>query len=33
VADAEARSAGEIVVDEGDGAQRIVAFLEQIKVI
>src|SRR5579875_25141 len=33
VADAEARSAGEIVVDEGDGADRIVAFLEQIKVI
>jgi len=33
VADAEARSAGEIVVDEGDGAQRIVAFLEQLKVI
>ncbi|HEX3946684.1 MAG TPA: electron transfer flavoprotein subunit beta/FixA family protein [Acidimicrobiales bacterium] len=33
VADAEARSGGEIVVDEGDGAQRIVAFLEQIKVI
>jgi electron transfer flavoprotein beta subunit len=33
VADAEARSSGEIVVDEGDGAQRIVAFLEQLKVI
>lgn len=33
VADAEARSGGEIVVDEGDGAQRIVAFLEQLKVI
>ena len=33
VAEAEARSAGEIVVDEGDGAQRIVAFLEQLKVI
>jgi electron transfer flavoprotein beta subunit len=33
VTDAEARSAGEIVVDEGDGAQRIVAFLEQLKVI
>ena len=26
-------AAGEIVVDEGDGAQRIVAFLEQLKVI
>ena len=25
--------AGEIVVDEGDGAQRIVAFLEQLKVV
>ncbi len=24
---------GEIVVDEGDGAQRVVAFLEQLKVI
>ncbi len=33
VADAEARGSGEIVVDEGDGAQRIVAFLEQLKVI
>jgi electron transfer flavoprotein beta subunit len=33
VADAEARGSGEIVVDEGDGAQRIVAFLEQIKVV
>jgi len=33
VTDAEARSGGEIVVDEGDGAQRIVAFLEQLKVI
>ncbi|HUC03803.1 MAG TPA: electron transfer flavoprotein subunit beta/FixA family protein [Acidimicrobiales bacterium] len=33
VSEAEARSAGEIVVDEGDGAQRIVAFLEQLKVI
>ncbi len=30
---AEARQAGEIVVDEGDGHQRIVAFLEQLKVI
>jgi electron transfer flavoprotein beta subunit len=33
VAPAEARSAGEIVVDEGDGAGRIVAFLEQLKVV
>jgi len=33
VAEAEARSAGEIVVDEGDGAQRVVAFLEQLKVV
>lgn len=33
VKDAEARGSGEIVVDEGDGAQRIVAFLEQMKVI
>jgi len=30
---AEARAAGEIVVDEGDGAQRIVAFLEGLKII
>jgi electron transfer flavoprotein beta subunit len=30
---AEARQAGEIVIDEGDGHQRIVAFLEQLKVI
>jgi electron transfer flavoprotein beta subunit len=30
---AEARQAGEIVVDEGDGHERIVAFLEQLKVI
>jgi electron transfer flavoprotein beta subunit len=30
---AEARKAGEIVVDEGDGHERIVAFLEQLKVI
>src|SRR5271155_6031073 len=33
VTDAEARSAGEVVVDEGDGAQRIVAFLEGLKII
>ncbi len=30
---AEQRGAGEIVVDEGDGAQRIVALLEQLRVI
>jgi len=30
---AEARSAGEVVVDEGDAHERIVAFLEQIKVL
>jgi electron transfer flavoprotein beta subunit len=30
---AEARQAGEIVVDEGDAHERIVAFLEQLKVI
>jgi len=33
VAQAEARTAGEIVVDEGDGAERIVAFLERLKVV
>ncbi|HMD44570.1 MAG TPA: electron transfer flavoprotein subunit beta/FixA family protein [Acidimicrobiales bacterium] len=33
VAAAEERGAGEIVEDEGDGADRIVAFLESIKVI
>src|SRR5580704_6434732 len=33
VSDAEARAKGEIVVDEGDGAQRVVAFLEQLKVV
>ena len=33
VAPAEERGAGEIVVDEGDGAQRVVAFLEQLKVV
>ena len=33
VAPAEERQAGEIVEDEGDGAQRIVQFLEQLKVI
>ena len=30
---AESRGSGEIVVDDGDGAQRLVAFLEQLKVI
>ncbi len=30
---AEARQGGEIVVDEGDGHEKIVAFLEQLKVI
>ena len=33
VSEAEARSAGEIVVDEGDGAERVVAFLEKLKVV
>jgi len=33
VSKVEARGAGEIVVDEGDGAHRIVAFLEELKVI
>ena len=33
VDEAEARNAGEVVVDEGDGAQRIVTFLENLKVI
>jgi electron transfer flavoprotein beta subunit len=33
VDEADARGAGEIVVDEGDGAQRIVAFLEQLKIV
>jgi electron transfer flavoprotein beta subunit len=33
VSAAESRGSGEIVVDEGDGAQRIVSFLEQLKVI
>src|SRR5579875_216201 len=33
VAPAEARKAGEIVMDEGDGFQQIVAYLEKIKVI
>ena len=33
VEDAEARGGGEVVVDEGDAHQRVVAFLEQLKVI
>ncbi len=33
IAAAEERKAGEIVVDEGDGHERIVQFLEQQKVI
>jgi electron transfer flavoprotein beta subunit len=33
VAAAEERKAGEIVVDEGDGHEKIVAFLENLKVI
>ena len=33
VAEAEARSAGEIVVDEGEGYQRVIEFLEQLKVL
>ena len=33
VAPAEERKAGEIVVDEGDAYEKIVAFLEQLKVI
>ena len=33
VTPAEEREAGEIVVDEGDGHEKIVAFLEQLKVI
>jgi electron transfer flavoprotein beta subunit len=33
VSKAEQRGAGEIVVDDGEGAQRIVAFLEELKVI
>jgi electron transfer flavoprotein beta subunit len=33
VSPAEARSAGEIVEDDGEGHQKIIAFLEQLKVI
>ena len=31
--DAPAREAGEIIVDEGDAHERIVAFLEELKVV
>ena len=33
VAAAEARKAGEIITDEGDAHERVVAFLEQLKLI
>jgi electron transfer flavoprotein beta subunit len=33
VKDAEARAAGEIVEDDGEGYQRVIAFLEELKVI
>ncbi|HXW32320.1 MAG TPA: electron transfer flavoprotein subunit beta/FixA family protein [Acidimicrobiales bacterium] len=33
VSDAEARSAGEIVVDEGDGHEAVIRFLEQLKLV
>ena len=33
MAEAEARAAGEIVADEGEGYQRVIEFLEQLKVI
>ncbi len=33
VAPAEERQAGEVVVDEGDAHERIIAFLEQVKVL
>jgi electron transfer flavoprotein beta subunit len=33
IADAEARQAGEIVEDDGEGHQKVVAFLENLKVI
>jgi electron transfer flavoprotein beta subunit len=33
VAPAEARKAGEVVVDEGDAHEKIVEFLEKLKVI
>jgi hypothetical protein len=33
VAAAEARKAGEVITDEGDAHEKIVSFLEQLKVI
>jgi electron transfer flavoprotein beta subunit len=33
VAEAEARQAGEVVVDEGEAHQNIIAFLEKLKVL
>lgn len=33
VAEAEARTAGEIVVDEGEGQLRVIEFLEQLKIV
>jgi electron transfer flavoprotein beta subunit len=33
VAEAEARTAGEIVVDEGEGHLRVIEFLEQLKIL
>ena len=32
-AEAEARSSGDVVVDEGEGHQRVIEFLEQLKVL
>jgi electron transfer flavoprotein beta subunit len=31
VENAEARAAGEVVVDDGEGAQRLLTYLEQLK--
>jgi electron transfer flavoprotein beta subunit len=33
VAESEARGSGEVVVDEGDGFERVIQFLEQLKVL
>ncbi len=33
VADAEARASGEIVVDDGDAYEKVIAFLEQLKLV
>ena len=33
ISEAEAREAGEKIVDEGDAHERIVAFLEELKVL